>query len=472
MRTCRSDRNSTWFEEIHIMKVQCGVLTLLSLVCGAEASRCSPTSYYKNCWIRRFPGVFIDVEESQRRGAQLLQNYQEDSALKCSRTCCLTRNFSCNLAIFQYDTVQENANCYHLHCPTLESCILTHRGNVVLYNITKGVDPDLLVFGKYFTSNVRVLPHLYTRINASEPMASDKRQFNRPPRQPSKPVTPAMPVNPDSSRRTGTASTRTATTRTMGTSSSNTPWSSIQPTTSQTTLPSPTDLSPLGSRPTPDPAADSPQSQAHQSATGTPVAPLTATIRKTTTTTRHILLDQTSPQTDYKELIAESPRVSSSSTKQDTTRSMPYPSPPSTQRGTDTPAAVSDSSQATTMTSAATPSAAPLANAESGNQYAAGNETIGGPVGRNLTAVGNGEGGPWTNGAEGDGVGTEWRVAAHTLLVMGATCVTVLLSCCCTVLAVVSWRGRRKRKGRYRTTWRGKGESMRLIKYVLIREGS
>ena len=74
------------------MKVPCGVLTLLSLVCGAEASRCSPTSYYKNCWIRRFPGVFIDVEESQRRGAQLLQNYQEDSALKCSRTCCLTRN--------------------------------------------------------------------------------------------------------------------------------------------------------------------------------------------------------------------------------------------------------------------------------------------------------------------------------------------------------------------------------------------
>lgn len=43
---------------------------------------------------------------------------------------------SCNLAIFHYDTTQEN--CFHLHCPTLESCILSHRSNVVLYNITKG----------------------------------------------------------------------------------------------------------------------------------------------------------------------------------------------------------------------------------------------------------------------------------------------------------------------------------------------
>lgn len=72
--------NATW-----------GFLTVLSLLCRTEA-RCSPTSYYKNCWIRRFPGIFIDVEESQRRGAQLLKHYQEESALKCSRTCCLTRN--------------------------------------------------------------------------------------------------------------------------------------------------------------------------------------------------------------------------------------------------------------------------------------------------------------------------------------------------------------------------------------------
>ena len=346
-----------------------------------------------------------------------------------------------------------------------------------------GVDPDLLVFGKYFTSNVRVLPHLYTRINVSEPLASDKRLFNRPPRQPAKPVTPAPSSTATATTRTATtrtATTRTATTRTMGTSSPNTPQSSFQPTTTPTTLPSPTDLSPRGS--TPNPAADIPDSQALQSVPGTPVAPLTATITTTTTTsssalTKQILLDQTSPQTDYKDLIAESPRVSSSSTKpRDTTSSKPYPTfptPPSSQQGTDTPAAVSDSSQATTTTSAVTTAAAPMANAESGNQYAAAaNETIGGPVGRNLTAAGGGEGDPWTDGAGGDSVGTEWHVAAHTLLVMGATCVGVLLSCCCTVLAVVSWRGRRKRKGRYRTTWRRKGESMRLIKYVLIREGS
>ena len=163
-----------WFR-LCAMNVTRGLLAVLSLVYHTE-SRCSPTSYYKNCWIRRFPGIFIDIEESQRRGAQLLRLYQEESALKCSRTCCLSRNselfldhllfysleinvayawssshtlcswliiflfltVSCNLAVFHYDAIQENVNCFHLNCPTLESCILGHKGNVVLYNITKG----------------------------------------------------------------------------------------------------------------------------------------------------------------------------------------------------------------------------------------------------------------------------------------------------------------------------------------------
>lgn len=68
-----------------------GLLVILSLVSNAE-TKCSPTSFYKNCWIRRFPGIFIDIDESQRRGAQLLRFYQEDSALQCSHACCITRN--------------------------------------------------------------------------------------------------------------------------------------------------------------------------------------------------------------------------------------------------------------------------------------------------------------------------------------------------------------------------------------------
>lgn len=68
------------------------LLAVLSVTVSLAEPRCSPTSYYKNCWIRRFPGVFVDLEESGRRGAQLLEHYAEESALKCSRTCCLTRN--------------------------------------------------------------------------------------------------------------------------------------------------------------------------------------------------------------------------------------------------------------------------------------------------------------------------------------------------------------------------------------------
>ncbi|KAF0040609.1 hypothetical protein F2P81_006507 [Scophthalmus maximus] len=408
------------------MNVTRGLLAVLSVLRHAEAS-CSPTSYYKNCWIRRFPGIFLDIGESQRRGAQLLRHYQEETALKCSRTCCLTRNFSCNLAIFHYDATQENVNCFHLHCPTLESCILSHRGNVVLYNITKGVDPDLLVFGKYFTSNVRVLPHHYSRANASEPLPSDKRHFLHPP-------PPAVP--PLTSAPTGKPPTIAG--RVLSTTAAATMRSISQPTVVSTTT------TPLSS-PSPAPLTD-PGNRAQTT------APTTSTI-------------------SFAPSFTAPPSTTTDATRghrdPDTTNPSPVRSTTTTQPPTSAP------TQPHSTTSPLSATIPPTTTASTGNmgsskQYP--NETEG-TLGRNHTA-----------GVEGDqGVGGEdpvvgsgagWHQAAHTLLVAVAICITVLLSCCCSILLVVSWRGQRKRMGRYRTSWRGKRGSMRLIKYVLVRERS
>ncbi|XP_070686092.1 MANSC domain-containing protein 4-like [Pempheris klunzingeri] len=401
------------------MNVTWGLLTVLSVVCHTE-SRCSPTSYYKNCWIRRFPGIFIDIEESQRRGAQLLKHYQEETALKCSRTCCLTRNFSCNLAIFHYDTTQENVNCFHLHCPTLESCILSHRSNVVLYNITKGVDPDLLVFGKYFTSNVRVLPHHYGRVNASDPLPSDKRQFIHPPPPPALPLTSAPTVKPP----TTASRVLTTTTTTTTTTTITTVQSTSEPSTALTT--------------TAALSATNAQTTTPTTSTTSLVPTFTVPPASTTAATLSPYIPQTTPTFS-------------------TTTTQPSTSP--THHHTTTFSQV-DSSPPT--------SAAHMGNIESSKQYP--NDTKGG-LGRNHTAgseEGQGVGGEDTFG----GLVPGWHVAAHTLLVAVAICITVLLSCCCSILLVVSWRGQRKRMGHYRTSWRGKRGSMRLIKYVLVRENS
>ncbi|XP_051886659.1 MANSC domain-containing protein 4-like [Pristis pectinata] len=127
------------------------ILTLILLmffpVLQRSTPRCSPTVFYRNCWLRHFPGVLIDLPLSRSRGAHLVNYYHAKTARQCSRTCCLLQNDTCNIAVFSFAQEQGGSNCFHLNCPNQESCIMRRKIDFTLFNITRGEDPDLLVFG-------------------------------------------------------------------------------------------------------------------------------------------------------------------------------------------------------------------------------------------------------------------------------------------------------------------------------------
>lgn len=91
-------------------------------------------------------------------------------------------------------------------------------------------------------------------------------------------------------------------------------------------------------------------------------------------------------------------------------------------------------------------------------------------MGENQTA--GGEGGQAEEEDPVGGFGPRWHLAAHTLMVAVAVCITVLLCCCSSFLSLVSWRGQRKRMGRYPAPQGDGRGSMRLIKYQLVRENT
>ncbi|XP_038637192.1 MANSC domain-containing protein 4-like [Scyliorhinus canicula] len=158
------------------------VLSLLLLFPVFQGSVCGCRSavFRSSCWMRRFPGVLIDLPLSGGRGANLLIDYSAKSARQCGSYCCLRHHGTCNMAIFNFAQGQGNSNCFHLNCPSQESCIMRRQAGFILLNVTKGEDPDLLIFGKGrskgresgFRSSANI-----SRFNHSEYLGLDKQRL-------------------------------------------------------------------------------------------------------------------------------------------------------------------------------------------------------------------------------------------------------------------------------------------------------
>ncbi|KAA0724744.1 MANSC domain-containing protein 4 [Triplophysa tibetana] len=474
------------------MLVSWSVMWIVCLICYSDCT-CSQTSFYKSCWIRRYPGVYVDVEESQRRGAHILKTYHEDTASKCSRSCCTTRNFSCGLAVFHYNTTEDSVNCFHLNCSNPDICVLHHRRNVILYHVTKGVDPDLLVFGKHFTTNVRVLPHLSSsRLNLSEPLTSDKRHFNHPPVRSispastttTKPTTGVLSTTHSIHNRLTRCATRPPSIiLTASLPKTDSQPHATQPTNStteqlytnvdeniiHTTTTGPSSTTPSRILLTSDAHSSSPSGslftqQTHtrsDTVTKTTNSETTPSITELSTTNRQESSQTTSPRAE----MTRAPSSSKSLTTLKTLTALQTNTPPHITTQITTTSQPQETTIASSSTiSTSTRSAARNRTSDSTTSSGADsqpypNDTKG-YVSRNISAD------------DGGSLTSVWRLAANTVLVVFGTCASVTLGCCCSVYAALSWRGRRRRKGRYRTNLTGKRGSMKLIKYVIVRESS
>lgn len=277
-----------------------------------------------------------------------------------------------------------------------------------------------------------------SRLNASEPLVSDKRQFNRPAVPPIQPPTP-MPAKGQTTS----------------------PQSLTEDSTTSRRYTQPTQREALyGS--TADSTSTTFTSKNTQPSSLTSTQGLTSGPHQLTTPWQN-----TKPTSRHETVVPQNTKPSLHQITPLSTYRTPASLHANPLRQHTTPASRHSTSElfptkSALSTEAKNPStmAAP-ANADSGQLYP--NDTKG-YISRNHTS---GEA-PET----GDQLSPVWHLAANTLLIAVATCSAVLVGCCCSVVVAVSWRGRRRKKGHYRTAWRGKKGSMRLVKYVIVRESS